>query len=302
MTRNLARWLAGHWLGLSGAPERNRERYYGAATGLRILNFHGLTGAEVERFRRVVDYCGTSFDMAAPEDVDAFLEGRLADSPRDRVLLTFDDGYVEHYDAARWLADTGLRATFFVVPSFLGRTVEEYLRFHAERGVIACDFTTSPASRKGMSVAQVRELVSMGHRIAAHNYAHRDLSPLRVHGDLDYEIGTAVDEVAEITGHACEDFAFAFGHPRFLSDEAIVDLKRRSLRVYSCVRGLNVPGRTPAFLLRDDMVTGYPVALMQACVRGGADHRYAAQREELKRRTGILRGDALRSAAEGRCA
>jgi hypothetical protein len=59
--------------------------------------------------------------------------------------------------------------------------------------------------------------------------------------------------------------------------------------VYSCVRGLNVPGRTPAFLLRDDMVTGYPAALMKACVRGGADDRYAAQRDELVRRTGTLR-------------
>jgi peptidoglycan/xylan/chitin deacetylase (PgdA/CDA1 family) len=289
MTRQAVRWLGAQWLGLQGAASRNRSRYYGGSTGLRILNFHGLAGAEFARFQRVVDFCATSFEMAAPADADACLEGRLPRGDRDRVLLTFDDGYAEHYRAARWLADRGLRAIFFVVPPFLGRNVHEYLRFHADRGITAFDFTTSPASVDGMAPAQVRELVSMGHRVGAHNYAHRDLAPLRTPAELGYEIGAAVDAVSELTGHGCAEFAFAFGHPRFISDEAIAELRRRSLRVYSCVRGLNVPGRTPAFLLRDDMVTGYPAALMKACVRGGADDRYAAQRDELVRRTGTLR-------------
>jgi len=290
MTKRLLRWVGAQWLLLGRRPARNRRRYFDDAPGLRILNFHGLAGSEFARFTRVVDFCRRRFEMATPEDADALFEGRLPASRHDRVLLTFDDGYAEHYDAARWLSDLGLHATFFVVPSFLGRSVGEYLRFHAERGVSAFDFTTDPSSVTGMTPERVRELITMGHRVGAHNYAHRDLAALRQPDELAYEIGGAVDAVSELTGHACRDFAFAFGHPTFISDEAIADLRRRSLRVYSCVRGLNVQGRTPAFLLRDDMIGGYPVALMRACVQGGADDRYTGQRAELSRRAGTLPG------------
>lgn len=113
---------------------------------------------------------------------------------------------------------------------------------HRRRGVSTFDF--GPATRS-LSRSQVLEIAAMGHRLGAHNDAHRDLSKLHDPEALSYEIDSAIEQVADLTGSPCEDFAIAFGQPSHLSVEATRHLLRRCRRVYSCVRGLNVPGRTP---------------------------------------------------------
>jgi Polysaccharide deacetylase len=282
------RWGMALWLSLIDRAGHNRHRYYAGATGLRILNFHAIPQADMRRFQAIVTWALDHFDLADPADIDAVRDGQPTTWRRDRIAFTFDDGYADHYGAARWLSDRGVRATFFVVPSFIGRSIPEYLEFHDTRGVRAFDFAVDPRSRRGMSTEQLREMLAMGHRIGAHNYGHRSLANLRAARDMDYEIHNALTGVEEITEAKCEDFAFAFGHPEFISDEAIRYLAGRCRRVYACVRGLNVPGLTPSFLLREDVLLSYPMRLVRQCIVGGADDRYAPMRSQLLERTGPL--------------
>jgi hypothetical protein len=240
------------------------------------------------RFQAIVEWALDHFDLADPADIDAVRDGQPTTWLRDKIAFTFDDGYADHYRAALWLRERGVRATFFVVPSFIGRSIREYLEFHDARGVRAFDFAIDPRSRCGMSTEQLREMLAMGHRIGAHNYGHRSLADLRTARDMDYEIENALTGVEELAEARCEDFAFAFGHPQFISDEAIRYLTGRCKRVYACVRGLNVPGLTPAFLLREDVLLSYPIRLVRQCIVGGADDRYASMRSQLLERTGPL--------------
>jgi len=283
-----ARWGIALWLSLVYRAERNRHRYYAGARGLRILNFHAIPHADMRRFQAIVEWSLDHFDLANPADIDAVRAGQPTTWRRDKIAFTFDDGYADHYRAARWLSDVGVRAIFFVVPSFIGRTIPEYLEFHHARGVRAFDFAVDPRSRRGMSREEIQELVQMGHRLGAHNYGHRSLGDLRAACDMRYEIDNALMAVEEICQVRCEDFAFAFGHPAFISDEAIRYLEGRCRRVYACVRGLNVPGLTPSFLLREDVLLSYPLRLVRECMVGGADDRYAAMRSQLLARTGRL--------------
>jgi peptidoglycan/xylan/chitin deacetylase (PgdA/CDA1 family) len=282
------RWGMALWLSLVDRAGRNRHRYYAGAKGLRILNFHAIPDADMPRFRAMVEWGLDHFDLATPTDIDAIRDGQPTTWERDKLAFTFDDGYADHYRAACWLSDRGVAATFFVVPSFIGRSIPEYLEFHRARGVRAFDFAVDSRSRRGVSNEEIREMVAMGHRIGAHNYGHRSLGELRTPRDMDYEIENALRGVEEITGATCEDFAFAFGHPAFISDEAIRYLSSRCKRVYACVRGLNVPGLTPSVLLREDVLLRYPLRLVTQCMVGGADDRYAAMRPQLLERTGPL--------------
>lgn len=289
MIKQGAQWGMALWLSLVDRAGRNRRTYYNGTNGLRILNFHAIPAADVSRFRAIVDWSLEHFEVADPGDVDAVHDGTPTTWARDKIAFTFDDGYEDHFESARWLSDRGIRATFFVVPSFIDRTIPEYLEFHRARGVDAFDFAVDPRSRRGLSRKQIEGIVAMGHRIGAHNYAHRSLADLRSPSDIQYEIANAMQAVEDITHVPCEDFAFAFGHPQFISDEAVQYLSGHCRRVYACVRGLNVPGVTPAFLLRDDVILGNPQRLVRLCLAGGADDRYAAMRADLLQRSGSLR-------------
>lgn len=281
------RWAVAHWWRASLRVRRDRDELYGGATGLRIVTFHETRPDELDQVKRIVDWCRDRFPMATAADADDLFAGRWRDGPVDRVLVTFDDGLASNYEAAAWLERVGVAAAFFVVPSLVDRTMAEYLRFHERRGVRAHAPLSAPGA-SGLASAQVREMRAMGHRIGAHNFAHRDLGRLHTPDDLRYEIANALEGVAELTGAACEDFAIGFGQPENLSSEAAAYLLASCPRVYACHRGLNVPGRTPRFLLRHAFSPSHPVAFTRLCLEGGADRRLAGRAREMVRRVGAL--------------
>ena len=277
MIGNAKRWTAGMLLALAGQPERNRQRLYDEAFGLRIVTFHDVPeGREFDTFTRIVDWCRRRYDVVGPEAV-ATGGARRETASQDQVLFTFDDGHVDNFEAARWLADRDIRAIFFVVPSYLGKTRDEYVKFHQGAGVQANTFGAYARRREGLSLSQVKEMVAMGHVIGGHNFAHRDLGLLTTPEELDYEIGQSLDAVAEITGQACEDFAFGFGRAENLSRQAAGYLNQRCPRIYANVRGLNVPGRTPSYLLRYSAGVRNPLVYETMAIAGGLDARAKSQ-------------------------
>lgn len=281
------RAAAGTALLALGHAQRNRRRY-GPAPGLRIAALHAEDTDVADALPRLADMCLSRLDAAGPADVDALWHGDAA-AGRDRLLLTMDDGHARTFPAAEQLAKRGLRIIYFVVPSYIGRTIREYLEFHRRRGVDAFDIG-GPLDRDrtcGLSVSQLRELEAMGHRIGAHNDAHRNLAQLDDAG-MAYEIDGALDRLADLLGHPVEDFAWAFGRVEDAPPAALALMRRRCRRVYSSVRGLNVPGVTPAVLLRDPLSVHYPAVFNRACIEGALDHHYAGAHVLLQQQAGSL--------------
>lgn len=77
------------------------------------------------------------------------------------VSLSFDDGYAEHLDAARWMAEYGFRGTAYVIPESLGQP--SYL-----------------------TLDQTRELSALGWEIAAHH--ETPFTEIEL-GELDATVG-----------------------------------------------------------------------------------------------------------------
>jgi peptidoglycan/xylan/chitin deacetylase (PgdA/CDA1 family) len=73
------------------------------------------------------------------------------------ISLTFDDGYLAHYEAAKKLYRMDVQATFFIITgleTYLGRKL----------------LTARPEL--------IKEIVDMGHEIGSHTNTHRDLTAL----------------------------------------------------------------------------------------------------------------------------
>jgi len=287
MRDGLKRWAAAQAWRLAGRAAKDREALYGGATGLRVVTFHESLAGHLDEIVRLLGWWRRTRPLATPEDADAILEGRWEPGPEDRLLVTFDDGLASNHAAARALAREGVRAIFFVVPSLVDRTIAEYLRFHDARGVRALP-PLAVRDVRGLTTSELAEMISMGHRIAAHNFAHRDLGLLHDAAELRYEIANALDQVGELTGRPCLDFAIGFGQPENLSAEAAAYLLAHVPRVYACHRGLNVPGVTPRFLLRHAVEPRHPLAFTRVCLEGGADRRLADRARALAARVGLL--------------
>ncbi len=287
MIDRVKRLGAAAWISLTGAASRARRNLYRGQHGLRILAFHDTPPQDFAAFQRLVAWVRDQFDVVGPEGAVDAAAGCGVPGGRDQALFTFDDGFASNFAGAEHLAKCGVRGIFFVVPTFLDRTLDEFIALHAERGVTAVRFR-SEGTLRGLSRSQVKEMVAMGHLIAGHNFAHRNLAELRQPSELAYEVDQACDAVAEITGKPCEDFAIGFGRPRHASREAVAHLQRRCARVYSIVRGLNVPGVTSRLMLRDNISLKHPFAFQKAVLRGGLDFTWAAEAAQLEQMGGTL--------------
>jgi len=75
--------------------------------------YPGLKGLDVAGFRRQLDHLASTFRIVRMEDLIAAARGD-AELPPDAALLTFDDGYSEHFDTVfPILHDRGLQGSFF---------------------------------------------------------------------------------------------------------------------------------------------------------------------------------------------
>lgn len=270
---------------------RNRNKLYMGNYGIRSITFHDILPDQFDDFKRVIEWCQTNYEIANPSDAEQMLDGKLTHQlNRDSILITFDDGHESNHRAAEWLHKVGINATFFIVPSFVDRSNSQYINYHRTKGIAAYSLQSrgTTVESRGLSRNHISEMIEMGHKIAAHNYAHRDLGKLNTKADVEYEILNSIDSVTSLTGQPCRDFAVGFGQPENLSVAAIEYLFSKDYRIYMCFRGQNTPGISPRYFLRHGYLHTHPFVFTTLCLEAGADHKLYSRQKSLESRIGLM--------------
>jgi len=77
------------------------------------VRFPGIHPLGTQEFAEQISWLSDHFHIATPQDAEAHILGQsILKTPS--VLVTFDDGLVDHGPAARILEDAGIRGVFFV--------------------------------------------------------------------------------------------------------------------------------------------------------------------------------------------
>src|SRR5271165_3942024 len=81
---------------------------------LERSRFPAIRGLSIERFCWQLDYIQTRYTPIAAEDLLEALSSPSGDLPPNPILLTFDDGYSDHFTNVFPLLDArGIRGCFF---------------------------------------------------------------------------------------------------------------------------------------------------------------------------------------------
>jgi peptidoglycan/xylan/chitin deacetylase (PgdA/CDA1 family) len=257
----------------------SNEAQYGGRPTLRVATFHSVGGSGWEKFRAFVSTLRTTVSIVSPTNVDALDRGERTPT-RTEVALTFDDGFANNVRAARWLAQQGIGATFFVVPSLLGRSASEFLAYHAQHGVAAYVPVDSYEPTRGLTVAELREIRSLGHLIGLHPHAHRSLGKLDER-QIAYEVDDGKSQLEQLLGERIRHFAYSFGHAADVPPGQHEHVGSRFEHQFMAVRGGNLPDRGPRCVLRDNVNLDHPPAFARFALLGGIDLRYWTERRRL---------------------
>jgi peptidoglycan/xylan/chitin deacetylase (PgdA/CDA1 family) len=116
------------------------------------------------------------------------------------LSLTFDDGYLAHYEVAKKLYRMDVRATFFIITG---------LEAYAGKRLL----TTRPEL--------IKEMVDMGHEIGSHTDTHRDLTAL-VPQEIEEELARSLTFVK---GFVDGPVGLAYPYGSFNKD--VVDIAKK---------------------------------------------------------------------------
>ncbi len=162
------------------------------AEGIPVLMYHSISyipgnnlGVPVTQFAEEIEWLKShNYSTLSLEDFYQALVHQKS-VPQKPILITFDDGYIDNYQAA-WpiLRENDFRATFFIITSSVGSGM--------------------------MSWEQIHELADQGNSIASHTVTHPDLSTLsskqletelaQSKKDLESNIGKSVDALCFPSG------------------------------------------------------------------------------------------------------
>lgn len=89
---------------------------YHYVRAVKRSRYPGIKGLELELFVEQLDYLQRHYVLVRPEEVIAAAKGEGDPLPRNGALLTFDDGYIDHFtNVFPILFERGLSAMFFPV-------------------------------------------------------------------------------------------------------------------------------------------------------------------------------------------
>ena len=151
-----------------------------------------------ELFRAHLDFLGAQgYTTVTFVDVRAFLEGR-AMPPAKPIVLSFDDGDANHWDAFLDLRGRGMKGVFFVITKLLGDGAH-------------------------LSADQLRTMAGAGMEIGSHSVTHWDLKDLKP-SEKEREILGSKADLDALLGAPVISFCYPGGN----YDRASLDILGRS--------------------------------------------------------------------------
>jgi LmbE family N-acetylglucosaminyl deacetylase len=129
--------VEGHWLTLTGSPERRAEAKAAARAFLpdSQSSFHEFPDGRLPAYWNEVKDIVHDFDLALP-DVDVVLAPRLDDAHQDHRLLgtmaptVWRDALVLHYEIPKWDGDLGRSNCYVPISADLARRKVSLLNEH----------------------------------------------------------------------------------------------------------------------------------------------------------------------------
>lgn len=106
-----------------------------------------------------------------------------------RAALTFDDGYLSHYNVAKFIFNEGILGTFFIIT---------HLKYFEEKPLL----TLYPRLIQIMS--------DMGHEIGSHSCTHPNLTKLSKR-ELENELENSKKYLETLLNKKIDGFAFPYG-------------------------------------------------------------------------------------------
>lgn len=278
---------------MAGASDACRKPE-GPPKYIRAVAYHHSDRATAPSLRRQLEYFRRRYRGLVEEDLDAFFAceepGKSQKPGRSRggkpgIIISFDDGLVDHYKvAAPLLEEYGFKGWFFVPAALPRMAIARQRAFCEANGLFLPE---DSGERIGMNREELVDLVRRGHVVGCHTMNHRRFSGPVDAGLLDGELRLARVALGAILGAVPRSFAWVGGEP-----DTYHPLAQEALEVegfsyaFTTMSAKIRPKADPLMLHRTVLDADMPYPLFLAKMEGLSDLAHSGRRKALEARLG----------------
>lgn len=239
---------------------------------VRIFNYHAVPQRYLENFERHLLHISRRFRIARADE----LESIILQGPGERsvALFTFDDGLMNHVDAATLLERYDATA-FFSVPAAFPDADDAWFRAHVYPRLT--ELHREPGDLTPMAWEQIADLARRGHRICSHGFDHVLLTNTTDEAALRREIVDSREALEEsLSGIEVDGFCWpGRSNPHAIRAACLIE------HTYSYSFGTHVRRLrrgAPHNLPRVNVEASWPLTMIDLQLSGVLDVLYATRR------------------------
>jgi len=244
------------------------RRVFCLVNGDRVIALHDIS--DMSLFRNKMKWLQAHYEIVPLNDLIVGLQQpRNSKSSRQRVALTFDDGYECWYTKVfPVINELNIPVTFFVSSGLLGLTGREAERYRV-------DHLERQTPLKLLSIDHFLEMASSSLvSIGGHTLSHVNLGDLSNLDDFEQEIQCDKDKLENLIKDEIDWFAYPYGCKENLSLEAENILKKSGYKgAFTILPSFISKRMKPYELGRDSLDLASSTTLWACWLSGGYDFR-----------------------------
>ena len=252
---------------------------------IRITCTHHVNQRDLGNFEVIIDYFMKTRKIISPQEFFTFwkkpsFKGKL-------LLLTFDDGLLSSYYAAKQiLSKYQIKAVFFIPTKILELQTKNEMRHFMAKNVY---FNTRSADSfredeyLTMNREHILDLHNAGHMILPHTHTHRRLNDIHDQEEAIAEIIKPKNILESLLGCKVNGFAFPVGTEREVSSFSYAGIKQNYQFCFTNLAGINTLKTDKYFLHRDCIHAHYNLNQVRNILDGVYDMFYLYKMANLRR-------------------
>ena len=256
--------------------------------GIYVSYSHHVKRNELDKFEGLLTHISKEHTFISPQAFFEYLDkGKLAAGKS--VLMTFDDGFLSSYQAAKKILNKhGIKAIFFIPTAILElKTEKEMLEFTAKN----IYFNTKnidelvPDEYLFMNETHLKDLANDGHMICPHTYSHIWIKDIDDEQKAIIELRRPQELIEEMFDTPVRAFAFPVGTERQVDKFAYEQIYHNYDYCFTALTGNNTYGEDKHKLYRFNLPPEATFSYIDRVLSGGYDLYYRYKMKVLTKKT-----------------